>query len=133
MRSPFIGPMRPTLYGDDHLKIVQEATSLRLRIDNRIDWKRQVQNVCESYSKKLGALSRMRCLPSEVIEETYYITIIARTTHCISSRGKCSAATFNMLEDNHARAARLIHNLPRDLSNEESLGRTNWQPISFLY
>ena len=45
----------------------------------------------------------------------------------------CSEATFNMLEDNHARAARLIHNLPRDLSNEESLARANWQPISLLY
>ena len=38
-----------------------------------------------------------------------------------------------MLEDNHARAARLVHKLPRNLSNEESLARANWQPISFLY
>ena len=38
-----------------------------------------------------------------------------------------------MLEDNHARAARLIHNLSRNLSNEENLARANWQPISFLY
>ena len=38
-----------------------------------------------------------------------------------------------MLDDNHARAARLMHNLPRNLSNEESLARANWQPISFLY
>ena len=37
-----------------------------------------------------------------------------------------------MLDDNHARAARLMHNVPRNLSNEESLARANWQPILFL-
>eukprot|EP00795_Rhopilema_esculentum_P003498 gene3498-1881_t len=125
-----VGPMRPILYGDDHIKIVQESTCLGLRIDNRLDWKPQVQNVCRSFSKKLGALKRMRRLPSKVLEEIYYTTIIARTTYCISVWGNCSEATFIMLEDNHARAARLIHNLPRNLSNEESLARANWQPIS---
>ena len=114
MRSPFIGPMRPICYGEDHIKIVQESTCLGLRIDNRLDWKPQVQNVCKSFSKKLGALKRMRCLPTKVLEEIYYTTIIAKTTYCISVWGNCSEATFNMLEDNHARAARLIHNLPRD-------------------
>ena len=38
-----------------------------------------------------------------------------------------------MLEDNNARAVRLIYKLPRNLSNEESLARANWQPVSFLY
>ena len=75
----------------------------------------------------------MRRLPTKVLEEIYYTTIIAKTTYCISVWGNCSEATFNMLEDNHARAARLIHNLPRNLSNEESLARANWQPITFLY
>ena len=133
MQSPFIGPMRPIFYGDDHIKIVQESTCLGLRIDNKLDWKPQVQNTCKSFSKKLGALKRMRRLPTKVLEEIYYTTIIAKTTYCISVWGNCSEATFNMLEDNHARAARLIHNLPRNLSNEESLARANWQPISFLY
>ena len=124
--------MRSILYGDDHIKIVQESTCLGLRIDNRLDWKAQVKNVCNSFSKKLGALKRARRLPKKVLEEIYYTTIIARTTYCMSFWGNCSEAKFNMLEDNHARAARLIHNLPRNLSNEESLARANWQPISFL-
>ena len=133
MRSPFIGPMRPILYGGDHIKIVQESTCLGLRIDNRLDWKSQVHNACKTFSKKLGALKRLRRLPTKVLEEIYYTTIIARTTYCISVWGNCSEAIFNMMEDNHARAAKLIHNLPRNLSNEESLARANWQPISFLY
>ena len=127
--------MRAILYGDDHTKIVQESTCLILvlRIDNRLDWKPQVQNACKSFPKKLGALKRMRRLPTNVLEEIYYTTIIAKTTYCISVWGNCSEATFNMLEDNHARAARLIHNLPQNLSNEESLAIADWQPISFLY
>ena len=133
MRSPFIGPMRPILYGDDHIKIVQESTCLGLRIDNRLDWKPQVQNTCKSFSKKLGALKRMKRPPTKVLEEIYFTTIIAETTYCISVWGNCSEATFNMLDDNHARAARLIHNLPLNLSNEESLAGAKWQPISFLY
>ena len=83
MRSPFIGPMRPILYGGDHIKIVQESTCLGLRIDNRLDWKSQVHNACKTFSKKLGALKRMRRLPTKVFEEIYYTTIIARTTYCI--------------------------------------------------
>ena len=55
----------PILYGGDHIKIVQESTCLGLQIDNRLDWKPQVQNVCKSFSKKLGALKRMRCLPKQ--------------------------------------------------------------------
>ena len=133
MRSPFIGPVRSILYGDDHIKIVQELTCLGLRIDSRLDRKPQVQNACKSFSKKLGALKRMRRLPTKVLEEIYYTKIIAKTKYCISVWGNCSEATFNMAEDNHAGAARLIHNLLRNLSNEESLARANWQPTSFLY
>ena len=77
--------MRPILYGDDHIKIVQESTCLGLRINYRLDWKPQVQNVCKSFSKKLGALKRMRRLPSKVLEEIYYRTIIARTTYCMAT------------------------------------------------
>ena len=103
------------MYGKDHIKIVQESTCLGLRIDNRLDWKPQVLNVCKSFSKKLGELKRMKSLPSKVLEEIYYTTIIAQTTYCISVWGNCSEAKFNMLEVNHARAARLIHNLPQNL------------------
>ena len=133
MRSPFVGPLRPIMYGEDHIKIVQETTCLGLRIDNRLDWKSQVQNVCKKISKKLGALKRMKCLSTKVLDEIYNTTIIATTTYCISVWGNCSEATFNMIEDSHARAARLLHNLPRNLSNEESLARVNWQAISYLY
>lgn len=51
MRSPFIGPMRPILYGDDHIKIIQESTCLGLQIDSRLDWKPQVQNVCKVFPR----------------------------------------------------------------------------------
>ena len=77
-----------------------------------LDWKPQVQNVCKRFSNKLGALKRMKWLPSKVLEDIYYITIIAKTTYCISVWGNCFESTFDMLEDNNARSAGLIHNLP---------------------
>ena len=99
------------MYETEHIKNFQESTCLGLQIDNRLDWKPQVQNVCKSFSKRLGALKRKKRLPPQVLEEMYYTTIIAITTYCISVWGNCSEAVLKMLEDNHARAAGLIYKL----------------------
>ena len=37
MKSPFIGPVRPIMYGEDHIRIVQESPCLGLRIGIKLD------------------------------------------------------------------------------------------------
>ena len=81
----------------------------------------------------MGTLKRMKWLPSKILEEIYYATIIPKATYCISIWGNCSETTLSLLEDNHARAVRSIYTLLSNLSNEESLERANWQPFSYLY
>ncbi len=83
--------------------------------------------------EEAGRVEKNDIPTNKVLEGIYYTTIIAKTTYCISVWKYFSEATFDMLEDNHARAARLIHNLPQDLSNEESLERASCQPISLLF
>ena len=72
-------------------------------------------------------------LPKTALEEIYYKTIVSRVTYGISVWGNCSVPLFQRLEAIHARAARFIYNLPKELPDEESLKRANWQPLSDIY
>ena len=67
------------------------------------------------------------------MQEIYYKTIVSGVTYGISVWGNCSVPLFQRLEAIHATAARLIYNLPKELSDEESLKRANWQPLSYIY
>ena len=82
--------------------------------------------------KKIGALKKIK-LPKKALEEIYYKTIISRVTYGISVWGNCSVPLFQRLEAIHARAARFIYNLPKELPDEKSLKRANWQPSSYIY
>ena len=75
------------MYGKDYIKIVQESTCLGLRIDNRLDWKHQLLNVSKSFSKKLGALKRIKSLPSKVLEESTTEQLLPRQ-HTAFQRGE---------------------------------------------
>ena len=72
-------------------------------------------------------------LPKKALEETYYKTIVSRVTYGISVWGNCSVPLFQRPEAIHARAARFINNLLKELPDEESLKRANWQPLSYIY
>ena len=75
----------------------------------------------------------MPCLPPQVLEEIYFKTVVPGVTYCISVWGGCTALLFNKLEEIHTRAARLIHNLPRDRDNTYHLQKSNWLPLSYMY
>ena len=50
---PFIGKVRPMVYGEYSKKTVQESTFLRLRIDTLIDWKPQMGNMRKYFLRNL--------------------------------------------------------------------------------
>ena len=72
-------------------------------------------------------------LPKNALEDIYYKTIVSRVTYGISVWGNCSVPLFQRLEALHARAPRFIYNLSKELPDEESLKRANWQPLSHIY
>ena len=75
----------------------------------------------------------MKFLPTNVLEEFYYKTIISGITYCISVWGNCSVALFQKIETVHSRAARQIFNLPRGYPDDVSLTHAKWQPLSCIY
>ncbi len=133
MKTPFIGPLRPLYYGSEFIKFVSTSTCLGVVIDQKLTWNAQISKVCKSFSKKVGAIRRMGCLPKKVKEEIYYKTVIPCIAYCISIWGNCSPALFDKIENIHARAARVTYNLHPGSTNEQSLDRVNWQPLSYIY
>ena len=132
-RIPFIGPLRPLMYGGNLIKFVTVANCLGIVIDHKLSWNLQIKKVCKSFSKKLGALKRMGYLPRKVLEEVYFKTVISSMVYGISVWGSCSVALFQQLEAVHARAARFIYKISKTTTDENCLRTAGWQPLSYIY
>ena len=133
MKKAFMGPLIPIKYGKCYISIVDFVKYLGITIDNKLTWDKHINTTCKKFSSKLGALKRMKFLPTNVLEEIYYKTIISGITYCISVWGNCSVALFQKIETVYSRAARQIFNLPRDYPDHVSLTHAKWQPLSCIY
>ena len=67
-RQDFISPLRPVMSGNEIIKYVRKATSLRIEIDNHLRWESQVKKVTESFSAKVDQLRRTSYLSIKVKE-----------------------------------------------------------------
>ena len=101
MKTPFTGPLRPLKYGENCVKFVSVTKCLGIEIDHKLSWNAQIGKVRKSYSKKIGALERMK-LPKKALEEIYYKTIVSGVTYGISVWGNCSVHLFQRPEAIHA-------------------------------
>ena len=52
-RQDFNGPLRPAMIGNEIIKYVRKATSLRIEIDNPLRWESQVKKVTSLLAQKL--------------------------------------------------------------------------------
>ena len=122
IRQNFIGPLRPVIIGNEIIKYVRKATSLRIEIDNHLRWETQVKK-----------LRRMSYLPIKVKEEIYFKTIISTVTYGLIVWGTCSPSLMKDIERIHARAAKIIHHLPTHISDEDALEVEKWDKIEYIY
>ena len=78
-----------------------------------------------------SSVLRVYCsLPSTKGSST---TVVPGVTYCIPVWCGCTALLFNKLEEIHTKAARLIHDLPRDRDNTYILQKANLLPLSYMY
>ena len=63
----------------------------------------------------------------------HFKTVIAAVTYGIAVWGTCSQALTSQLERVHARAAKLIHKLPKNISDEEALLNVDWDRLDYIY
>jgi hypothetical protein len=106
---------------------------LGITIDNHLKWNLHISKLSKSYKAKVSQLRRMSYLPVKVKEEIYFRTIISSVTYGMAVWGTSSPALMTEIEKTHVRAARLIHNLPRNLSNENVLANVSWDPLDYIY
>ena len=129
----FVGPLKPVMIGKDIIDYVQSSKCLGVTIDNHLNWNLHISGVSKSYKAKVSQLRRMSYLPVTVKEEIYFKTIISSVTYGMAVWGTCSPALMTELEKTHIRAAKLIHNLPRNVSNENVLATVSWNPLDYIY
>ena len=131
--SKFNGPLMPVKIGNKIIKYVQKTKCLGIIIDQQLNWKQQVDAVHKSYCTKLKLLTRLNYLPKQTLEEIYFKTIIPSVVYCIAVWGSSVESGLQKLEKVHARAARIVNQLPKDHDTEVTLERAGWPPLSYIY
>ena len=87
----------------------------------------------KSFSAKIGQLRIMSYLPIKVKEEIYFKTIISTVTYGIIVWGTCSPFLMKDIERIHVQAAKIIHLLPKHISDEDALQAAKWDKIEYIY
>ena len=128
-----IGPLLPVKMNQKCLEYVTSEKVLGIKIDEKLSWKEHTDTVVKSMSSKICMLKRLKYLPSKMLEEIYYKTVIPATTYCISVWGSCPEATSKRVEKQHIRAAKVIYRLNKSIKDENVLAAVNWQDLGYIY
>ena len=129
----FCGPLKPITLGDKILNVVSETRCLGVIIDSQLSWNSHSDHLCKSFGKKVGQLKRFKYLSTRTLETIYFSSIVPTITYCSLVWGTSSPSLMYELEHIHARAAKTIHRLPRDISDQDALETTGWEPLTNQY
>ena len=80
---------------------------------------------------KVKLLRRISYLPKSILETIYFKTVILSALYGIVIWG--SGTKLKELEMKHIRIARLIHNLPKCMKDDDILARVGWMPLEYFY
>ena len=126
---PFHGPINRVSINGVYIRSVTESKSLGITIDNCLSWTKQIKSVQKSFCSKLSLIRRISFLPADILEEMYYKPVIPAVTYGILIWATCPENRINCLEELHARAARIIHHIPKRTNTQDSLNNANWKPL----
>ena len=128
-----VGPWPPVKCGNTIIEYASTIKCLGVVIDDKLQWKQQVNKVTKLYGHQISILKRMRQLPSKVLEEIHFKTIFPQVTFSISVWGSCSPATFVQIEELHIKAAKIIHKVPKNIMDCDVLQYVYWQNLGHTY
>ena len=133
-RNTHVGPVALVFVGDSQLRQVCKTWLLGMTIDDKLCWTDHILKLKKNFVSKLNLLKNSRFLPAKVLSTMYFRIILPSITHGLMVWGGCSNfENFNSLERLHCRAARVIYNLPRDMSSTEVLDRVKGPSIFRQY
>ena len=88
----------------------------------------------KNFSNKLDLSKRSRFLPRKFLLRFYFSVILPSVKYGIVLWGSCTNSDFvKSVNSLHCRAARIIFNLPWDMSSTEVLTFAQWQSMSLHY
>ena len=67
-RNSFCGLLKAVTLGDKILSYVNSSVCLGVVFDSKLSWQSQTTAVCQSFSRKVKHLKRLRVLPKKVLE-----------------------------------------------------------------
>ena len=129
--SPFIGPLKPLKLVEDFIRYISSTACLGVTIDDKLSWSQHIKSICVSFNTKVKMLRRISFLPKSMLETLYFRTVIPSVLYGVVVWG--SGSKFKELELIHIRAARLIHKLPKGMTDEDVLARVGWMPLEYFY
>ena len=129
--NPFIGPLKPLKLGENFIQYISSTACLGVTIDDKLSWSQHIKSICVSFNSKVKMLRRISFLPKSMLETLYFKTVIPSVLYGVVVWG--SGSKFKELEFIHIRAARLIHKLPKGMTDEDILARAGWMPLEYFY
>ena len=113
---------------------IDQTRLLGITVDIKLSWSAHMLEVRKNFVKKLNILKRSRFLPSDLLLTFYSKVISPSVTYGLIVWGGCKCQDiFNSVEILHCRTARIIFNLPRDMSTLEVLSRSKWTTLEHHY
>lgn len=82
-RQKFVGPLLPLRCEERLLEYTNKVKMLGVFIDSRLTWNNHIDHATKQLSSNLQAMKRMRFLPTQLLEQIYFKTVISRLTYCI--------------------------------------------------
>ena len=132
-KSTFTGPIQALRLGNNIIKWTTSERFLGVQVDDKLSWSDHAANVAKSFASTLSLLWRMRFLPQKQWEDFYTKVILPSVTYGRTVWGSCNKTHLNNLEKLHARAGRIVYELPWDTSAEDVLMRTRWDSLETMY
>ena len=103
-------------------------------IDDQLNWSKHVSVVKKGFVDKLNLLKRSKFLPKNMLLDLYFRVIMPSIVYGISVwGGLTNKEGFKALEALHCRAARIIFELPWEISNADVMKKANWSSLAFMY
>jgi len=85
------------------------ASFLGIAVDNRLNFRHHVRNMCTSISRSIGLLNRIsNIVPPIVKKNMYYSYVYAKVSYGILAWGRCSMDSVNHVERLLSRARKIV-------------------------
>ena len=129
-----MGPHAPIQLGTSILICVTKTRPLGMTVDRNLSWVPQALETKKSFANKLNLLKRSRFLPEGVLKDFYFKVILPSVKYGLVLWGSCcNSDILDSIERLHCRAARIIFNLPKDMSTNDVLKYDQWSTFSLYY